>query len=719
MARDALVAEIAKAAPRIALVGPTPQKLGADMLVVFLKRTELVNGFPSYTKAGDGGAMMWHAGVCWHVGAAADLGQDRGWVVVLDGCLRPEASTAMWQVYDGTAWVDAPALRCLAGDALAAEIAKAAPRIALVGPTPQNQQADMLGVFLKRTELVNGFPSYTKAGDGGVMLWHAGESWTVGAAANLGQDRGWVSVRDSCLRPEASSVTWDVYDGTTWINAPELRCLAGRAATSQRIWGFEEGRWLSADNMFVDARISAPASVMLLDLPTELLARCVALVDSPGDIARVAAVSLLFHASLAEAIRLWAQERGFELPALPEDESCAVRWLCFAALLRESNPPVRLAAGARHSLFIDGEGRLLSCGTAEEGEEDEEGEWEAERPGLLGHGEGVTRLNTPTRLPSALGGERAVSVAAGAWHSLTLTADGSVWSWGDGGQGCLGHGDQQEQWLPKKVEAFAGQHVVAVWAGGGHSLAITADGAVCSWGYGAAGRLGHGDAQNQLLPKKIEALAGQRVVTVSAGGSHSIALTAGGELWSWGSGVFGKLGHGDEQRQLLPKKVEALAGQRVVAVSAGACHSLAITADGAVWSWGAGGEGRLGHVDQQGQLLPKQVEAWVDRRVVAVSAGDDHNLAITVNGAVWSWGYGASGQLGHGNRRRKLLPKKVDSIAGQRVVAVSAGESHSLALTADGAVFAWGKGEDGCLGQGEDLSNQLLPRKIKVWAQGQ
>ena len=126
----------------------------------------------------------------------------------------------------------------------------------------------------------------------------------------------------------------------------------------------------------------------------------------PLDIARVAAVSLLFHASLAvEGIRLWAQERGFELPALPEGESCAVRWLCYSALLCEANPPARAAAGSRHSLFIDGEGRLSSCGSEEF------------YPGLLGHGEGVLRLNTPTRLLSTLGGERAVSVSVGGYHS--------------------------------------------------------------------------------------------------------------------------------------------------------------------------------------------------------------------------------------------------------------------------------------------------------------
>ena len=86
--------------------------------------------------------------------------------------------------------------------------------------------------------------------------------------------------------------------------------------------------------------------------------------DSPLDIARVAAVSLLFHALLAvEGIRLRAQERGYELPAQPEGECCAVRWLCFAALLCESNPLARLEAGDLHSVFIDGEGWLSSCGS--------------------------------------------------------------------------------------------------------------------------------------------------------------------------------------------------------------------------------------------------------------------------------------------------------------------------------------------------------------------
>ena len=408
-----------------------------------------------------------------------------------------------------------------------------------------------------------------------------------------------------------------------------------------------------------------PPPARLLDLPRELVERALSHCD-PADIARVAAISMLFHASLAlEGIRLRAQERGYELPAVPEGEGCAVRWLCFAVLLREHNPPARAAAGERHSLFIDGEGRLSSCGSAAEGEEDEE-EDDEERS-LLGHGEGVTRLNAPTRLPSTLGGERAMSVSAGEYHSLALTAGGAVWSWGRGGDGRLGHGDfHQGQWQPKKIEAFYGQ----------------------------------------------------RVLAVSAGETHSLALTADGSVWSWGGGAFGTLGHGDWQAQLLPKKVEAFAGQRVVAVSAGNDHSLAIIADGTVWSWGWGNSGRLGHGDEQDQLLPKKIEALAGQRVLAVSAGGAHSLALTADGAVRSWGYGFYGKLGHGDQQNQQLPKKVEALAGRCVAAVSAGSDHSLATTADGSVFAWGEGDAGCLGHGEDLSHQLLPKKIEAWSPG-
>ena len=106
------------------------------------------------------------------------------------------------------------------------------------------------------------------------------------------------------------------------------------------------------------------------------------------------------------------------------------------------------------------------------------------------------------------------------------------------------------------------------------------------------------------------------------------------------------------------------------------------------------------------------------RRVVAVSAQTFHSLALTADGGVWSWGSGVDGRLGHGDGQRQLLPKKVEALAGQRAVALSARYNHSIALTADGAAYTWGKGERGCLGHGEDVSNQLLPKKVEVWSRG-
>ena len=148
-------------------------------------------------------------------------------------------------------------------------------------------------------------------------------------------------------------------------------------------------------------------------------------------------------------------------------------------------------------------------------------------------------------------------------------------------------------------------------------------------------------------------------------------------------------------------------------------HSIALTADGAVWSWGWGARGELGHGDMQHQLLPKKVEALAGQRAVAVTAAGYHSIALTADGAVRSWGGGGSGKLGHGDGQDQLLPKKIEAFADQHVVAVFAASGHSIALTADGAVFTWGKGESGRLGHGEDQSNQLLPKKIETGAPGQ
>ena len=158
---------------------------------------------------------------------------------------------------------------------------------------------------------------------------------------------------------------------------------------------------------------------------------------------------------------------------------------------------------------------------------------------------------------------------------------------------------------------------VSVAVGFRSLLVAPSTGDLWSWGNGASGQLGHGDTQDLLVPRRVEALAAERVVRVTAGSDHCVAVTSTGELWSWGSGMSGQLGHGDTEDHLVPRRVEALAAEHVVHVAAAGNHTLAVTSTGALWSWGYGAEGQLGHGDTQNQLLPKRVETLKAAQVTA------------------------------------------------------------------------------------------------------
>jgi len=189
------------------------------------------------------------------------------------------------------------------------------------------------------------------------------------------------------------------------------------------------------------------------------------------------------------------------------------------------------------------------------------------------------------------------------------------------------------------------------------------------------------------------------VIAIAAGGSHSLALTKEGAVFSFGRGIFGQLGHGNREDQLNPKVIEALCGRRVVAIAAGERTSMALNADGVVYSFGWGPHGMLGHGDPSTQLVPKPIEPLRNRHVVAVSVGREHTLVLTDEGIVLSFGYGGYGLLGHGDEKSELVPKAIEALhgrcvvaisAGRRVVAISAGAEQSLVLTIDGAVLSFG-----------------------------
>ena len=134
------------------------------------------------------------------------------------------------------------------------------------------------------------------------------------------------------------------------------------------------------------------------------------------------------------------------------------------------------------------------------------------------------------------------------YHTAAVTGNGDLYSWGGGMYGKLGHGDESGHSTPKHVEGLAGLVVSQIACGSRHTAVITSKGALYTWGDKENGVAGHGDVEgHQYTPKLLERLAGKRIVQLSACGFHTGCLTDTGELYSWGEGKFGRLGHGAER----------------------------------------------------------------------------------------------------------------------------------------------------------------------------
>ena len=148
-------------------------------------------------------------------------------------------------------------------------------------------------------------------------------------------------------------------------------------------------------------------------------------------------------------------------------------------------------------------------------------------------------------------------------------------------------------------------------AGDHHTLCITADGSLVSWGYNTSGQLGVGDTENRRVPTLVTGLQGERVVHVAAGECHTICSTADGSVFSWGGGANVQLGLGDDESdRLVPTLLRGeLQGKRVVQVAAGDRHSGCVTKDSSVYMWGDNDEGQLGQENMDDAHLPVFVRA--------------------------------------------------------------------------------------------------------------
>lgn len=319
-------------------------------------------------------------------------------------------------------------------------------------------------------------------------------------------------------------------------------------------------------------------------------------------------------------------------------------------------------------------------------------------------------------------------VACGGRHATLVTKQGEVFCWGEESGGRLGHGVDADVSHPQLVEALANTNVELVACGEYHSCAVTLSGELLTWGDGThnVGLLGHGNDVSHWMPKRVNGpLEGLRVASVSCGPWHTALVTSSGQLFTFGDGTFGVLGHGDRSSTSLPREVESLKGLKTVSVSCGVWHSAAVVevmvgsggssicSSGKLFTWGDGDKGRLGHGDKEQKLVPTCVAVLVEHNFRQVACGHSLTVALTISGKVFTMGSTVYGQLGDPHADGKG-PGRVEGKLHQAFVEeVACGAFHVAVLTSKTEVYTWGKGANGRLGHG-DFEDRKAPTLVET-----
>jgi alpha-tubulin suppressor-like RCC1 family protein len=304
------------------------------------------------------------------------------------------------------------------------------------------------------------------------------------------------------------------------------------------------------------------------------------------------------------------------------------------------------------------------------------------------------------------------SVQAGYAHSLGIKKDGSLWSWGRGAKGQLGNGDANLASLtPTRIGTATNWQAVST--GIFHSLALKKDGTIWAWGYNNAGQIGDGTFDDRFTPTQIG--TDNDWQAIETGHYFCLALKKDGTLWAWGDNTNGQLGDGIYLSKVRPTKVGADNDWQFI--NADLNSSLAIKKDGTLWTWGLNNDSKLGYQPLvPNQDIPNKV--GTDNNWLSAAMGLNHVVAVKKDGTLWSWGGNELGQLGDLTTINKILPAQVGTEKDWQSVA--AGDGYSLALKKDKTIWSWGDVASnryiGILGNGAFYGNSVpLQTGVAEW----
>ncbi|ETN13551.1 hypothetical protein, variant 20 [Phytophthora nicotianae INRA-310] len=338
--------------------------------------------------------------------------------------------------------------------------------------------------------------------------------------------------------------------------------------------------------------------------------------------------------------------------------------------------------------------------------------------GELALGDTNDRSN-PTRvdLGRNSGGKRVVDVACGNEQTAILFENGDVFTCGYNDSGQCAIGTTERVPTLRFSPGLSSNRTARVFSGNGseHLAALSANGNLYTVGFNMRGQLGLGTATTVTEATLVEELVGKRVVDVACSYFHTAIVIDNGDLYACGCNDYGQLGLGDHSGQLVPRPVEYFFRRPVLAVACGQHYTIASLRDGGVVAFGKNDHGQLG-LDRVSEpvLQPTRLAPPLDRAVVPqLSCGYHHTAIVTEDGAVYTFGRNDYGQLGLGHKLHTARPTHVESLSRMRITQVACGCYHTLALSGDGKVFPFGRNNHGQLGL-ETTVDCLSPQLIST-----
>ncbi|XP_015578623.1 PH, RCC1 and FYVE domains-containing protein 1 isoform X1 [Ricinus communis] len=292
--------------------------------------------------------------------------------------------------------------------------------------------------------------------------------------------------------------------------------------------------------------------------------------------------------------------------------------------LSESNV-VLVACGEFHTCAVTVSGNLYTWGD------------DTHNTGYLGHGSAVSHW-IPREVIGQIESVRISFVSCGPWHTAAVSSQGKLFTFGDGTFGALGHGDRSSTSKPREVESLKGLRTLKVSCGIWHTAAVidfinesdrldtSLSGKLFTWGAGERGQLGHGDEEPRLVPSCVSMPAG--VCQVACAHSMTIALTVLGQVYTMGAADYGQLGSPCSVGKLPIHTDGDIRNCHIKQIACGSHHVVALSSNGDVYTWGKGINGQLGHGDIKDRHTPTLVKALKHKQVKSVVCGSNFTAVI-------------------------------------------------------------------------------------------